>query len=55
MTTEAGGPTFEVRYPAGHDPATCGECQRDREREAAMQNDRPTLNTRNDYDDPALD
>jgi hypothetical protein len=55
MTTEAGGPTFEVRYPPGHDPESCDECKREREREVAMQNDRPILNTRNHVDDPALD
>lgn len=55
MTTEAGGPTFEVRYPQGHDPARCDECRRDREREVAMQNDRPILDVQNHIGDPALD
>lgn len=55
MTTEAGGPTFEREFRLGHDARTCLECKREREREAAMQNDRPILDTRNHVDDPALD
>jgi hypothetical protein len=42
--TEAGGPTVRVEWhKPGHNPDTCGECQREREREEALMRDEQLL------------